>query len=465
MNKLKIDKFKAFSEVVSLSLDGRKNLLLYGENGSGKSSIYEALKIIFFRECLQSHIKGNTQEEKEQLLRDFWSTYNNKITNQDFSILIDDVKHSEFDVSNYQVYMLSAEELPLRTKIDFKALLKKNYLGIQDVDKFCNDNFKLIEAEVNLALEFFKEKIQIVIEQQDSFVVKVIDQNRCISRNDELTRYFNEAKLNLIIILLILNSALKSRDIAKRGVLVLDDIISSLDASNRTFLFKYVLENFQNTQLLLFTHNVSFYNLVQYMINEIYKAANSWTFGNVFEIDNHHRVYLNSEVESVSTISTAFVELGQNPNQIAIDAIGNRARKRFEVMLYEYSKLVLIGGVEDSNKILDRILSSKSVYYKDKNTASDLIDEIHQLLTGENHNNLVDRLLKKIETYRREDFQAFKAVIRNLRLYQKVTMHPMSHGVEGLTPYTIKEIKNSIELLRKMETYLNSLVNTNVVTA
>jgi energy-coupling factor transporter ATP-binding protein EcfA2 len=47
ITKIMLEGFRAFDEVFSLDLDGGKNLLLHGENGSGKSSIYLALKRFF----------------------------------------------------------------------------------------------------------------------------------------------------------------------------------------------------------------------------------------------------------------------------------------------------------------------------------------------------------------------------------------------------------------------------------
>ena len=44
IDKLEIRNFKFFDEVEPLDFEG-KNVLLYGENGSGKSSIYWAIKI------------------------------------------------------------------------------------------------------------------------------------------------------------------------------------------------------------------------------------------------------------------------------------------------------------------------------------------------------------------------------------------------------------------------------------
>ncbi len=58
MKNLKLKNFKAYREEFEelpdkvLKIDNN-NLLLYGENGSGKSSIYEAIKVIFFKNKLE----------------------------------------------------------------------------------------------------------------------------------------------------------------------------------------------------------------------------------------------------------------------------------------------------------------------------------------------------------------------------------------------------------------------------
>ena len=50
ISKITIDGFKAFLQEFELNLDG-KNLLMYGENGSGKSSIYYALHALLQSQC------------------------------------------------------------------------------------------------------------------------------------------------------------------------------------------------------------------------------------------------------------------------------------------------------------------------------------------------------------------------------------------------------------------------------
>ena len=50
ISKITIDGFKAFPNSFTLELEG-KNLLMYGENGSGKSSIFYALHSLLQSQC------------------------------------------------------------------------------------------------------------------------------------------------------------------------------------------------------------------------------------------------------------------------------------------------------------------------------------------------------------------------------------------------------------------------------
>ena len=51
ISKITIDGFKAFPNSFTLDLEDGKNLLMYGENGSGKSSIYYALHSLLQSQC------------------------------------------------------------------------------------------------------------------------------------------------------------------------------------------------------------------------------------------------------------------------------------------------------------------------------------------------------------------------------------------------------------------------------
>ena len=123
---------------------------------------------------------------------------------------------------------------------------------------------------------------------------------------------------------------------------------------------------------------------------------------------------------------------------------------------------MMIGTVEDSNKIIERIMNGKAAYFNAGYTAVDLIESLERMLQQNNLQNLQSRLQNKINDYKKHDFDNFQKIIKELKLYQKVTMHPMSHGVAGMPTFTTKEIKISIELLEKMEDFLKNIVDGNV---
>ena len=468
MKKLELINFKAHKKsddgkTLQIDLtDSKNNFLLYGDNGAGKSSIYEAIKIIFFKDRISEEIpSANTEEEQEQINSDFWSQYNNKISNENFEININDSSYLEFSIDDYQTFMFSLDELFIEDSIKLDNLLTKLYFNLNsDIDVFFSSNYQTIEDGVNSSLQSFRENIKIEIDKEDDYTIKVIDTHRNLESKVEIKKYFNEAKLNLITLLLIFESIKVLKYDTLNKILVLDDFITSLDVANRTFLMQYIFDNFKDFQILLFTHNVYFYNLIMYLINDIYLKDNQlnkdrWTFANLYEIDNSHKLYIKGSVDRVSDIRMAL-------STSTIENTGNKIRQRFEVLLYEFSKLFMIGAVEDSKKILTRIAYGQNLYFKNKKTAFDLIYELEEILDLDNPQNLQNRLKGKIQSYKQTGFRDIQDTVRKLKLYQKVTLHPMSHGTIGQSSFTMNEINESLDLLEKFETYINGLADKGV---
>ncbi|WP_406843492.1 hypothetical protein [Flavobacterium soyae] len=461
MEKIKIEKFKAFENEVILELN-KKNLLVYGENGSGKSSLYESIKILFFKQKLESTLSASTPEDLEQLKNHLWESYNNRNSSSEFEIELNNISHKTFSKDDFQVFMISIEELIIGSKLNLKELLNNCFLDITNVDDFCNNEFENIQNGVNESLTLFIESISIEIDKEDEYSIKIYDTGRSLETKSDIKKFFNEAKLNIIVLLILLNSIEKSKNGTLSKVLVLDDFITSLDISNRTFIIRYIFEKFQDFQILIFTHNISFYNLIMYVINESNNSS-AWMFSNLYEINNNHKFYIKNGIEKVQDIKNEYNNLAIIPNA-NLDDIGNRIRKKFEILLYEYSKLIMIGAVEDSKKILERIMKGLPAYFHNKETASDLVNKIEIILSENNPINLAPRLQTKIDEFKYDEYPNFQKIVKELKLYQKVTMHPMSHGVIGMGTFTTKEIKKSIELLEKMENYLKELVDNNVAT-
>jgi len=460
--KIEIEKFKAFKNNITIDIEG-KNLITYGENGAGKSSIYEAFKILFFKHKLEQQINtAPTPEEQEAINIEFWSKYNNKFANDDFILRIDDTNYRDFNNTDYQVFMISLEELKQDDNLQLDTLLKRYFFDIANIDQFCSDNYLTLQTNINNSLVDFNDNITITIDNEDDFRIKIVDTKRNIERKTEIRNFFNEAKLNLVTLLLLFHSIKLSKEDNKTQLLILDDFITSLDVSNRTYILKYIFDNFPDFKVLIFTHNISFYNLIMYFVNDIYKKNNEWIFTNLYEINNQNKIYFKNSIERVNKLKEDYDSIPDKNDITQLDNIGNRIRQKFEILLYEFSKLLMVGAVEDSKKIIERIENSKNIYFLGKKTASDLIDEIISILNEENHHNLSNRLQTKINSYRKDNFNELKKIIKNLKLYQKVTMHPMSHGSFGQSPYTTQEIIKTIDLLGKLEKYLKELVDEDV---
>ena len=461
MRKLKIKYFKAYKEEIYIDFKhDKKNLLLYGENGSGKSSLFEAIKVIFFRDKLKELITdASTPEEEESNRNEFWKQYNNRQSLEDFQIVVNE--ESPFDSSNYQVFMIAMDRVCFQDRIELDNLLKMFNLHINNIDILCFEKYQTIEENVNNQLKNFKEdNIEIMIDNEDDFSIKIKDSIRGLDYKDNLSQYFNEAKLNLIILLLLFESISLSEDGDKKKILVLDDFITSLDMANRTFLIQYIFDKFDSYQKIILTHNVYFYNLIMYISNDIFRNNNKWLFGNIYEINNIHKLYFKGEL-TVNKIKNRY-----SSNSSDTESIGNDIRKRFEQLLHEISKLFMIGAVEDSKKIIENIENNKAIYWKkretrrDKNkTATNLIYDIEAILDSD---NLKESIESKIEEYKIDDLNNIKIIIRDLKLYQKVTMHPLSHSSDGLSSFTQKEIEKSLLLLEKLETDIKGLIGSDV---
>lgn len=247
MEKLEINHFKAFGSRIAFILSAqRKNLLLYGENGAGKTSVYEALKLLFFRKrLLKGKITiGGTPEQRQNDEEAFYKEYQHKGDTVDIELKLNDNSFKNINRTDYQSFMVSNIDVesifPSNTKdnLNLVNILKNAFIDCEDIDSFVSSNVGEIIREVNKSLsQDFIETINIGQENTD-FDIYVEDVDAKLRASEGLHAIFNEAKLNLVRLLLILESILllKATDITKHKILVLDDVVTSLDASNRLYI-------------------------------------------------------------------------------------------------------------------------------------------------------------------------------------------------------------------------------------
>ncbi|ETR70363.1 MAG: hypothetical protein OMM_08870 [Candidatus Magnetoglobus multicellularis str. Araruama] len=315
IESIRFTNYKFFHGEFELPVNG-ENLLVYGENGSGKSSVYNALELL-----------------AEKRFTDFEKNIN--IFAQDGEVLV------EFVFSNGQELIISSdlEEMPdhvdfisgisiFKPMLDYKKLLSVHYAPDVNQDKLnlyymfkklldnypveqegqktilaetedLNEYFKLLESilekyfikDINKYLNrYFKADFSI-----DKFEYRTkIDRNTATAtpvinlvldyKDHSIEQYhifLNEARLSALAISIYMISIKKLIETLKTNplkILVLDDLLISLDMGNRLKLLEILKNEFSDYQIFFFTHDKELY--------EIYKNKLNWKKYE-FYLDDH----------------------------------------------------------------------------------------------------------------------------------------------------------------------------------
>ena len=468
INKLKLEHFKAFREPAELVLDG-KNVLVYGENGAGKSSLYQALKIIFHRKWIfDSQIAPTVTDplDRRNAEKDVLSQYNHQLTPLvDFKLEIDGMDYKAFTPTGIDVTMISRDDILAEDEIDVVNLLKKSIVGISDAEKFVEENKDTIETYINLFLKdyFYEDNLTVSLKySRPNWFLSIKDSIRdSTGRFEKLTEYYNEAKLHAIKLLLLMTAALLNGSEGRGDdrVLVLDDVISSMDAANRTMFIELLADFFKDYQRIIFTHSISFFNLAEYVFSTVHQQRDVWKRFQIVEHQGNSEVVERDSQDFARNIKRDYSP-GRNEG-----TIGNRIRKRFEFLAGEVSKLICAGGIAESGQILRSILDPKKLYYeydrtnKKLHTIYDMVDELTAIIDADSGCQLKTRLDNVVGRYvSGSELGQLRDTLCEMMVYQKVTMHPLSHATGAMPLSTQTEVERSITLLYILEGQLNSLI-------
>lgn len=152
MQTISLERFKAFLSPCTITLDG-KNALFYGENGSGKSSLYEAIKICFHKIKLFSTkipVNVTLPADRNAYENDIINSYNNqKNPLNNFSLYINGVNYSSFSTIDYDVNIINAEDIAPCDIIEVDTLIQSAMINFADANKYVTDNKSEIEELLN----------------------------------------------------------------------------------------------------------------------------------------------------------------------------------------------------------------------------------------------------------------------------------------------------------------------------
>ena len=466
MKKIRISNFKGIKSLQELNLckSAREvNLLLYAENGGGKTSISEAIKLSSFVNVIEDELiaPNIVDEERSAAKRDWLNGYLHNQSNDLFEIEIDGSVFSTNNTARItcdeNIFILDRSILRPTDKICIKDIIGKNHFEeIQQYDELLSfDVIDLILDEVNISLEKdFKESIRVVRTETEESVIGITGiQEGHITEN--IHQKLNEANQSLIKILVFIHY-IKYLSIFygdKKCFIVFDDIMSSLDLANRISLARIIINLGQNFQLLVMTHNVGFYNLIKHL-SGTYNTSNDWSCVSLYKIDDNHTMYSIKDDSSVDNLLKDYNGIILPTDLQAVNAM----RKKFENLLHEFAKILVIGVQEETSDLIDRICNLEKGYYcyieGDKiRTHFDLIREISSITNicpTEQLRVKICNLLRKYDN--RNLIPWISETIQRLHTYQKVVLHQGSHDQTGtLAVISKKEIDITLDLMRKLE--------------
>lgn len=468
INTISLTSFKAFGLPVEFNLDS-KSMLAYGENGSGKSSLYEAIRLFFYQDRILAGLKKEgqageiTEADKQNYLRGF----NNQIIKADFELKVNGLKREAFPIDDYAIYMLCNLNVQVGDVLRAGEFLQGITMPTMDVDAFLRDNRAALLQNINKAIhDDFKENFTVSFADV-YYTLKIKDATRDVSPEMDYRQYLNEAKLHLVALLLFFESVKLHKDsilAEKSKLLVLDDIVTSLDATNRIFLANYLIRDFSDCQIVLLTHNVSFFNMVHLKLsNAIDGIPEKWVEYNIYETIDDSKAYSYSTMKDAKAILAEYMKTSNRAE------VGNLIRRRFEAVMYEFAKLILVDCFEDSGNLLARMIDKNKPIYIHKQgdtvyTSRDLVDAIINTVAGSDadHDKLTT-ITTEIEKYKKDvEIEKVKNILRELKMFQKVVFHQLSHSTGTMATFTDKEIRYSLELLRYFENQVKSFRYTNI---
>lgn len=563
IKEIKIKNFKAFQEEQTFSIDG-KNVLVYGNNGAGKSSLFwalytilqssgkttpevqkyfevfdegntgthQSLKNVFVEEIQDSYVKMTSIDENSvettytishgtintdnpeiqelnlasdfinyKLLHNFyrgshkqevnlWPVFERDI----FSLLTEGTQNWLEDIIKAKT--LNVPRTPSgnvvsrgpkdRYIVEIEALNQRIDTLLQEIETnaniFIKEHFYKGEDIIKLKLTFAKKfnfdliKKQIWEEGKTSFrhenlKIKLeveIKEGEDWKKISRVQSFLNEAQLTRIAISIrigALRSRVQSTDFK---ILVLDDMLISLDMSNRMDIVRIILnkENkeslryFDSFQKIILTHDKAFFNLIRRNTDD-----ENWKYYKFLKDESKNEAP--KIKEDPSELQKAQEELSEGE----FEAVGNRLRREAEKVITE----LLSPQLPNLDKEFKSLSEKLSLYYKtilanEYKTFKDVYRtnlepaileklktnfENDDALTLEQkgklrtlRNKLVDNMLKvrKNEVSKLEHINQIKEILDRI-------MNPASHG--GDNPLYRAELVAAIESIKELKTYLN----------
>lgn len=506
ITRLEINNFKFHKD---LQFDINGNLLIYGENGVGKSSIYEALKSNLYvkkvdetdirklyinRDSIDQDVIVNIKFDDEYHLNRIDNTLTNEplldnlvvymanektlsrvFNDKDFYHIIDTSFKYEFPELQELLDIYNAFEVKInrnisidnksefvaeRIVIDSQFSLKFNEILNEDsINKIISDKFR-----EDFKIEFIINDS--IIDENNKLIrptirIKIKD----IDDRNNLHNHFNEAKLKLMSIAIYFALAKKFETEKDTKLLILDDFLTSLDMANRKLIVQYILEDFNEYQLFILTHNFQFFNLIKKLTKDL-------------DIKKIYYSKVSNKSEIINQEESYIIQAQDRLDAGDLESCGNFLRKEFERIGNEFESLLELGRVEDLSSIISALGNNNiylkkphkniNIFYEEIKTIissdgldSDKISKINDKLNAIS-NTRIDLNKKIIDANGNEINTNINVSLKKVNFYNGILLNPMSHDHDEIEKYQ-KECENIIVLLENINKGIYGLKNCNYI--
>jgi len=422
IQSLKLNNFRFFTEENNLFEFDGESALIYGENGSGKSSIYRALGLLAKDEINQAEF-----ENDKNIFNSDGDEFVEFVFDDGGELRIDS-DHLDFvgfeSVSKISIY---------KPFLDYKKLLKIHYntngkrINLFEMFEVLLENYpldesgkklKYIKDDIEQYLKNLEEIVKTLEEQIKRFLSEISDKKLKLNKIDisilartiyldmefydeKITTYhefLNEARLSALAMsvyfasIVQLSKLLGDDDLR---ILVLDDLLISLDMGNRMRLVPLFQNEFQDFQILFLTHDKALF--------EIYKEKLGWRGFEIYLDDSGE-----FEKPLLKISSSSF----------------DKALEHFALKQYDCTANFL-------RKACEGILSK----WLDKEAYNANCEKL-QL------NDLIQNGIKKSDG-------ELKELLQKLQTYRKTILNPQSHFDD--TPIYMQELKSAIEDVKRLK--------------
>lgn len=231
---------------------------------------------VFYKDILPFHLPAGTSEFLADLYDNIKREYNGgvDIKNKAFQNQItkfNDLLNKYIDRINIRINSIYNDNF--KNEGDKDLNIKLTYYSKDHPDNVLKEQYYLFcEKNTNGTNMFYPPKIGIEIKEAGLLIYKP-------------QSYFNEAKLTAIA-LAVRFAAMSTTTITPGSFLALDDMLISLDMSNRMKVIKYLLDVVAfKYKLYVFTHDRLFYHTLKRIIETQYKSS-EWLFGGIYVDDS-----------------------------------------------------------------------------------------------------------------------------------------------------------------------------------